>query len=134
MIPGLPPYNMDDQLLPMESRSRWGCWFWTIFVTGANFLAFLANSIILAVIFTIVLTPTIVVVYFGFKCHSRAHRGALHQSRGAGIGRYSTSDAVSLISVYDATGSKSMDSDTATTTIVTREGINARSRCRMIAV
>ncbi|KAG9482308.1 hypothetical protein GDO78_011152 [Eleutherodactylus coqui] len=44
---------------------------WTIFVSGANFLAFLVNSIILAIIFTIVLTPTIVVVYFGFKCHSR---------------------------------------------------------------
>ncbi|XP_068098861.1 transmembrane protein 88-like [Hyperolius riggenbachi] len=71
MIPGLPPYNMEDQLLPMESRGKWGCWIWTVFVSGANFLAFLVNSIVLAVIFTIVLTPTIVVVYFGFKCHSR---------------------------------------------------------------
>ncbi|XP_068098860.1 transmembrane protein 88-like [Hyperolius riggenbachi] len=71
MIPGLPPYNMEDQLLPMESRGKWGCWIWTVFVSGANFLAFIVNSIILAVIFTIVLTPTIVVVYFGFKCHSR---------------------------------------------------------------
>ncbi|XP_053546505.1 transmembrane protein 88B [Bombina bombina] len=71
MIPGLPPYNMDDQLLPMESRSRWGCWIWTLFVSGANLVAFLVNFIILAIIFTIVLTPTIVVVYFGFKCHSR---------------------------------------------------------------
>ncbi|CAH2319934.1 transmembrane 88B [Pelobates cultripes] len=71
MIPGLPPYNMEDQLLPMEYRSRWGCWIWTLFVSGANLLAFLVNFIILAVIFAIVLTPTIVVVYFGFKCHSR---------------------------------------------------------------
>ncbi|OCT70587.1 transmembrane protein 88 [Xenopus laevis] len=71
MIPGLPPYNIEDQLLPMESRSRWGCWMWTLLVTGANFVAFLANFIMLFFIFTIVLTPTIVVVYFGFQCHSR---------------------------------------------------------------
>ncbi|KAM8927506.1 transmembrane protein 278 [Pelodytes ibericus] len=71
MIPGLPPYNMEDQLLPMEHRNRWGCWIWTMLVSGANLLAFLVNFVILAIIFSIVLTPTIVVVYFGFQCHSR---------------------------------------------------------------
>ncbi|XP_053136620.1 transmembrane protein 88B [Hemicordylus capensis] len=70
-IPGLPPYNMEDQLLPMERRSICGCWAWTILVAMMNSLVFLLNILLMAAILAIVLLPTIVVVYFGFQCHSR---------------------------------------------------------------
>ncbi|XP_009645068.1 transmembrane protein 88B [Egretta garzetta] len=71
MIPSLPPYDMDDQLLPREPRSAWCCLAWTLLVVTMNSLVFLINLLLMFVIFTVVLLPTIVVVYFGFQCHSR---------------------------------------------------------------
>ncbi|KAM9176090.1 transmembrane protein 88B [Mergus octosetaceus] len=71
MIPSLPPYDMDDQLLPREPRSTWCCWAWALAIVTMNFLVFFINLLLLLVIFTVVLLPTIVVVYFGFQCHSR---------------------------------------------------------------
>ncbi|KYO31573.1 transmembrane protein 88B [Alligator mississippiensis] len=71
MIPGLPPYDMDDQLLPMEPRSACCCWAWTLMVVTMNSLVFLLNLLLMVTIFTVVLLPTIVVVYFGFQCHTR---------------------------------------------------------------
>ncbi|XP_061458216.1 transmembrane protein 88B [Rhineura floridana] len=78
MIKGLPPYNMDDQLLPMERRSTCGCWAWTCLVAAMNSLVFLLNILLMAAIFAIVLLPTIVVVYFGFQCHSRVLHSAAY--------------------------------------------------------
>jgi len=74
MIPSLPPYDMDDQLLPREPRSTWCCMAWTLMVVIMNSLVFLINLLLMLVIFTIVLLPTIVVVYFGFQCHSRVSK------------------------------------------------------------
>lgn len=74
MIATLPPYDMDDQLLPREPRSAWCCLAWTLVVVTMNSLVFLMNLILMFVIFTIVLLPTIVVVYFGFQCHSRVSK------------------------------------------------------------
>ncbi|XP_019397116.1 PREDICTED: transmembrane protein 88B [Crocodylus porosus] len=71
MIPGLPPYDMDDQLLPMEPRSACCCWAWTLMIVTMNSLVFLLNLLLMVTIFAVVLLPTIVVVYFGFQCHSR---------------------------------------------------------------
>ncbi|KAM6435397.1 transmembrane protein 88B [Liasis olivaceus] len=71
MIQTLPPYNMEDQLLPMERRSTCGCWLWTCLVGAMNSFAFLLNFLLMAAIFSVVLMPAIVVVYFGFQCHSR---------------------------------------------------------------
>ncbi|KAJ6650431.1 hypothetical protein lerEdw1_008744 [Lerista edwardsae] len=71
MVPGLPPYNMDDQLLPMERRSTCACWVWTVLVAATNSLVVILNFLLMAAIFAVVLLPTIVVVYFGFQCHSR---------------------------------------------------------------
>ncbi|XP_023796278.1 transmembrane protein 88B [Cyanistes caeruleus] len=76
MIPGLPLYDMDDQLLPREPRSPWCCLAWTLVIGTMNSLVFLLNLLLMFVIFTIVLLPTIVVVYFGFQCHSQV----LHSS------------------------------------------------------
>uniref|UniRef100_A0A670Z3I5 Transmembrane protein 88B n=1 Tax=Pseudonaja textilis TaxID=8673 RepID=A0A670Z3I5_PSETE len=58
-------------LLPMERRSTCGCWAWTCLVVAMNSLAFLLNFLLMAAIFSVVLLPAIVVVYFGFQCHSR---------------------------------------------------------------
>ncbi|XP_072210424.1 transmembrane protein 88B [Excalfactoria chinensis] len=71
MHPSLPPYDMDDQLLPREPRSTCGCWAWALLIATMNLLVFFINLLLMLVIFTIVLLPTIVVVYFGFQCHSR---------------------------------------------------------------
>uniref|UniRef100_A0A674KD85 Transmembrane protein 88B n=1 Tax=Terrapene triunguis TaxID=2587831 RepID=A0A674KD85_9SAUR len=71
MIPGLPPYDMDDQLLPLEPRSTCCCWAWTLLIVATNSLVFLVNLLLVVTIFAVVLLPTIVVVYFGFQCHSR---------------------------------------------------------------
>lgn len=71
MIPSLPPYDMDDQLLPREPRSAWCCFVWTLVVVTMNSLVFFVNFLLMLIIFTIVLLPTIVVVYFGFQCHSQ---------------------------------------------------------------
>ncbi|KAM9630708.1 transmembrane protein 88B [Morphnus guianensis] len=76
MIATLPPYDMDDQLLPREPRSAWCCLAWTLVVVTMNSLVFFMNLILMFVIFTIVLLPTIVVVYFGFQCHSRVLHSA----------------------------------------------------------
>uniref|UniRef100_H3BIR6 Transmembrane protein 88B n=2 Tax=Latimeria chalumnae TaxID=7897 RepID=H3BIR6_LATCH len=54
-----------------EPRGTCGCWLWSVLVSGANLLLFLLNLLFLAAVFCVVLLPTIVVVYFGFKCHSR---------------------------------------------------------------
>nr|XP_042708789.1 transmembrane protein 88B isoform X2 [Chrysemys picta bellii] len=72
MIPGLPPYDMDDQLLPLEPRSTCCCWAWTLLIVATNSLVFLVNLLLVVTIFAVVLLPTIVVVYFGFQCHSRS--------------------------------------------------------------
>ncbi|XP_037238196.1 transmembrane protein 88B [Falco rusticolus] len=76
MIPNLPPYDMDDQLLPREPRSVWWCLAWTLVVGTMNSLVFFMNLLLMFVIFTIVLLPTIVVVYFGFQCHSQVLHSA----------------------------------------------------------
>uniref|UniRef100_A0A8B9IVI0 Transmembrane protein 88B n=1 Tax=Amazona collaria TaxID=241587 RepID=A0A8B9IVI0_9PSIT len=78
MLPSLPPYDMDDQLLPRERRSTWCCLAWTLLVATMNLLVFLMNLLLMFVIFTIVLLPTIVVVYFGFQCHSQVLHSAAH--------------------------------------------------------
>uniref|UniRef100_A0A8D0DNW4 Transmembrane protein 88 n=1 Tax=Salvator merianae TaxID=96440 RepID=A0A8D0DNW4_SALMN len=77
MNSNLPPYSMDDQLLPMERRSPCGCWIWACLVAAINVLVFLLNFLLLAAIFAVVLLPTIVVVYFGFQCHSRVLHSAV---------------------------------------------------------
>nr|XP_054503906.1 transmembrane protein 88B [Agelaius phoeniceus] len=76
MIPGLPPYDMDEQLLPRQPRSPCCCLAWTLLIGTMNSLVFLLNLLLMFVIFTVVLLPTIVVVYFGFQCHSQV----LHSS------------------------------------------------------
>ncbi|XP_029433679.1 transmembrane protein 88B [Rhinatrema bivittatum] len=71
MIPGPPAYSLEEQLLPLERRSPGSCWAWSLLVTAANLLVLLLNFLVMGTVFTVVLLPTVVVVYFGFQCHSR---------------------------------------------------------------
>ncbi|NXO00420.1 TMM88 protein, partial [Rhinopomastus cyanomelas] len=59
-----------------EPRSAWCCLLWTLLVVTMNSLVFCMNLLLIFVIFTIVLLPTIVVVYFGFQCHSQVLHSA----------------------------------------------------------
>ncbi|KFQ45611.1 Transmembrane protein 88, partial [Nestor notabilis] len=61
-----------------ERRSAWCCLAWSLLVATMNLLVFLLNLLLMFVIFTIVLLPTIVVVYFGFQCHSQVLHSAAH--------------------------------------------------------
>uniref|UniRef100_A0A8D2LF55 Transmembrane protein 88 n=1 Tax=Varanus komodoensis TaxID=61221 RepID=A0A8D2LF55_VARKO len=70
-LPGLQKAVVSDQLLPMERRSTCGCCAWAGLVAAMNSLAFLLNVLLMAAVFAIVLLPTVVLVYFGFQCHSR---------------------------------------------------------------
>lgn len=97
MIPGLPPYDMDDQLLPMEPRSACCCWAWTLMVVTMNSLVFLLNLLLMVTIFTVVLLPTIVVVYFGFQCHTRVSEPCSAQSRSLHPGQGSLPGGLDLI-------------------------------------
>ncbi|NXL93916.1 TMM88 protein, partial [Alectura lathami] len=54
-----------------EPRSTCCCWAWALVIVTMNLVVFFINLLLMLVIFTIVLLPTIVVVYFGFQCHSR---------------------------------------------------------------
>uniref|UniRef100_A0A8C5TZZ6 Transmembrane protein 88 n=1 Tax=Malurus cyaneus samueli TaxID=2593467 RepID=A0A8C5TZZ6_9PASS len=71
----MPPYDMDDRLLPGEPRSPCCCLAWSLLIATMNLLFFLLNLLLMLVIFTVVLLPTIVVVYFGFQCHSQVSPG-----------------------------------------------------------
>ncbi|XP_062821865.1 transmembrane protein 88B [Anolis carolinensis] len=74
--PGLPPYDMEDHLLPLERRGTGGCCLWALLVVAMNSLVLLLNFFLMVSILAVVLLPTIVVVFFGFQCHSRV----LHSS------------------------------------------------------
>ncbi|NXX47713.1 TMM88 protein, partial [Tricholaema leucomelas] len=64
-----------------EPRSTCCCLAWTLLIVTMNILVFCMNLLLLFVIFTIVLLPTIVVVYFGFQCHSKVLHSAARYCR-----------------------------------------------------
>ncbi|NXG53792.1 TMM88 protein, partial [Psilopogon haemacephalus] len=64
-----------------EPRSTCCCLAWTLLILTLNILVFFMNLLLLFVIFTIVLLPTIVVVYFGFQCHSKVLHSAARYCR-----------------------------------------------------
>uniref|UniRef100_A0A8C5J704 Uncharacterized protein n=1 Tax=Junco hyemalis TaxID=40217 RepID=A0A8C5J704_JUNHY len=60
-----------SRMIPGQPRSPCCCLAWALLIGTMNCLVFLLNLLLMFVIFTIVLLPTIVVVYFGFQCHSQ---------------------------------------------------------------
>ncbi|CAL8267287.1 unnamed protein product [Merluccius merluccius] len=71
-----PPYSlggggggeggMDD----LELRGSLDCWACSVLVTAQNLLVALVNGGLAALVFGIILTPSLVMVVFGFLCHS----------------------------------------------------------------
>ncbi|KAG2466328.1 transmembrane protein 88 [Polypterus senegalus] len=71
LISHLPDYSIDEQCPPLERRSTLSCLLWSTAVATINIFVFIVNFTLLVVVFGLVLLPTIVIIYFGFKCHSR---------------------------------------------------------------
>ncbi|XP_068444299.1 transmembrane protein 88 b [Clinocottus analis] len=66
-----PPYSAADSLeAPLELRGSLDCWACSVLVTAQNLLIASVNACLAALVFGTVLTPAIVMVVFGFLCHS----------------------------------------------------------------
>lgn len=76
MIVRPPDYCVEGPSLPLEHRGPLSCLGWSVLVGLLNAALLLLHVVLMGVVFGVVLLPTIVVVYFGFQCHSRV----LHSS------------------------------------------------------
>ncbi|XP_069039989.1 transmembrane protein 88B-like [Lepisosteus oculatus] len=71
MLPAPPDYSVEGPGLPLARRSPGACVAWGAGLTLFNSLLCVASLALLLAVFAMVLLPTIIVVYFGFQCHSR---------------------------------------------------------------
>uniref|UniRef100_A0A8C6SXQ6 Transmembrane protein 88 b n=1 Tax=Neogobius melanostomus TaxID=47308 RepID=A0A8C6SXQ6_9GOBI len=76
-----PPYSAADgggSEGPLELRGSLDCWACTVLVTAQNLLIAAINACLAALVFGSILTPAVVMVLFGFLCHStvRPHSSA----------------------------------------------------------
>lgn len=68
-----PPYSAADSggsEGPLELRGSLDCWACSVLVTAQNLLIAAINACLAALVFGSILTPAIVMVVFGFLCHS----------------------------------------------------------------
>ncbi|TNN50481.1 Transmembrane protein 88 [Liparis tanakae] len=67
---------------PLELRGSLDCWACSVLVTGQNLIIATINAGLAALVFGTILTPAIVMVVFGFLCHStvRPHGTTPHCS------------------------------------------------------
>lgn len=63
-----PPYESNDP--PLELRGSLDCWACSVLVTAQNMVIALINGLVASVIFGIIMTPALVMIVFGFVCHS----------------------------------------------------------------
>lgn len=77
-----PPYTAAESgggsEAPLELRGSLDCWACSVLVTAQNLVIAAINSCLAGLVFGTILTPAIVMVVFGFLCHSTvrpAHRG-----------------------------------------------------------
>ncbi|CAM9840365.1 unnamed protein product [Lampetra planeri] len=66
-----PPYSADERAAPLEAREPLDCWACAILLTAHNTCVAALNLLLLALVFGLLLLPAIVMVWFGFSCHSR---------------------------------------------------------------
>ncbi|XP_033839698.2 transmembrane protein 88 b [Periophthalmus magnuspinnatus] len=76
-----PPYSAADSggsEGPLELRGSLDCWACSVLVTAQNLLIAAINACLAALVFGFILTPAVVMVLFGFLCHStvRPHDSA----------------------------------------------------------
>ncbi|XP_033954739.1 transmembrane protein 88a [Pseudochaenichthys georgianus] len=68
-----PPYSLggtEAPDTPLELRGSLDCWACSVLVTAQNLIIALINGGLASVIFGIILTPSLVMIIFGFLCHS----------------------------------------------------------------
>ncbi|XP_054899787.1 transmembrane protein 88a isoform X2 [Poeciliopsis prolifica] len=68
-----PPYSLGGGEAPggpLELRGSLDCWACSVLVTAQNLIIALINGGLASIIFGVILTPALVMVTFGFLCHS----------------------------------------------------------------
>lgn len=67
-----PPYSMggSETDTPLELRGSLDCWACSVLVTAQNLIIALINGLLACIVFGTILTPALVMIIFGFLCHS----------------------------------------------------------------
>lgn len=68
-----PPYSLgssEGAEAPLELRGSLDCWACSVLVTAQNLIIALINAGLASIIFCTILTPALVMIIFGFLCHS----------------------------------------------------------------
>ncbi|XP_030017357.1 transmembrane protein 88b [Sphaeramia orbicularis] len=72
-----PPYSAAESGggsdAPLELRGSLDCWACSVLVTAQNLVIAAINAFLAGLVFGTILTPAIVMVVFGFLCHSTVH-------------------------------------------------------------
>lgn len=77
-----PPYSAADggDEAPLELRGSLDCWACSVLVTAQNLVIAAINACLAGLVFGSILTPAIVMVVFGFLCHSTVRKGMLYDN------------------------------------------------------
>ncbi|XP_056140785.1 transmembrane protein 88a [Lampris incognitus] len=68
-----PPYSLGSSEAvdtPLELRGSLDCWACSVLVTAQNMVIALVNATLASIVFGTILTPSLVMIIFGFLCHS----------------------------------------------------------------
>ncbi|XP_061558735.1 transmembrane protein 88a [Phycodurus eques] len=68
-----PPYTTggsDASDPPLELRGSLDCWACSVLVTAQNLIIAAINGLLAGIVFGTILTPALVMIIFGFLCHS----------------------------------------------------------------
>uniref|UniRef100_A0AAY5KMS2 Transmembrane protein 88 b n=1 Tax=Esox lucius TaxID=8010 RepID=A0AAY5KMS2_ESOLU len=76
-----PPYSVTGSVAggtdaPLELRGSLDCWACSVLVTAQNLIIALVNGVLASIVFSTILTPALVMVVFGFLCHSTVRRSS----------------------------------------------------------
>lgn len=73
-----PPYSIAGSVAnepPLELRGSLDCWACSVLVTAQNLIIATLNLGLAAIIFGLILLPSLIMVVFGFLCHSTVSVG-----------------------------------------------------------
>lgn len=77
-----PPYSAAESgEAPLELRGSLDCWACSVLVTAQNLVIAAINACLAGLVFGTILTPAIVMVVFGFLCHSTVRKGETGEGR-----------------------------------------------------
>ena len=85
-----PPYSAAESggggsEAPLELRGSLDCWACSVLVTAQNLLIAAINACLAGLVFGTILTPAIVMVVFGFLCHSTVSKGKTGEKVDEGV-------------------------------------------------